>query len=584
MITDARRGTAVTQADPAELLATAADLTGAADSIEALAGRAQGTVAGLGGTDWSGAAHDGFLDVWVRRRANLDGLAGVWRDAAGVLRGLAWSLETARSAWRQLELRAGQLGLRLLPDASLVDAATGAPASQSPSRGFGTAGLLDPTGLLDPAGVLALRAEVDRVLDEATAADAEAARSLHELAERAPVAPPSFGAATTALLSAGEPGAGGRVAPDAVGALPPALVAAWWAALGSARRRELTAADPALVGGLNGIPIADRDRANRRTLAAARILTAGQRAQAGRQLAAGGLDAGQRSALLREQKRLAARTRSLDKIATEGDFLLLFDPSGQGRAAVAFGDPAHAPNVAVVVPGTNNSLDNFTNPMANAINLRDETQRLFAGQPERQTAVVAWLYDAPDGVEAGDDRLSREEAPLLRSFVDGLRVTHQGQPHVTVSGHSYGSTTVGFAARDGQLAADDITVIGSPGLGQGVTTAGELHADPRTRVWAGRAPDDPIQSVFALDPGARALLGPLERAGIVEFSDEPILRHGSDPSLPGFGALRFATGSYVDPADPRDSHGHSSYYTPRTASVSNLARIAAGAGDQVSAP
>ena len=210
MITDAGRGTAVTQADPAELLATAADLTGAADSIEALAGRAQGTVAGLGGTDWSGAAHDGFLDVWVRRRANLDGLAGVWRDAAGVLRGLAWSLETARSAWRQLEMRAGQLGLRLLPDASLVDAATGAPASQSPSPGFGTA------GLLDPAGVLALRAEVDRVLDEATAADAEAARSLHELAERAPVAPPSFGTATTALLSAGEPGAGARVAPDTV--------------------------------------------------------------------------------------------------------------------------------------------------------------------------------------------------------------------------------------------------------------------------------------------------------------------------------------------------------------------------------
>src|SRR5204863_1281428 len=44
----------------------------------------------------------------------------------------------------------------------------------------------------------------------------------------------------------------------------------WWAGLDAAERSRLTEQRPELVGGLDGVPAADRDRANRRRLAAAR--------------------------------------------------------------------------------------------------------------------------------------------------------------------------------------------------------------------------------------------------------------------------------------------------------------------------
>jgi uncharacterized protein YukE len=553
--------------DPAVVSAASAALAGAADRLDAAGAGVQAVAGGFTGARvWSGDGRDAFLDAWARRRANLDQLAAVWREAAGVLRGLAFAFAAARAAWRTASARASAGGLVLGPGGVVIDPRTGLPA------GLGRSGL-------DLGDCVAIEAAARAALDSAEAADREAAARLAALAGRVTIPVPADAPAATALLrSALHPA--GAAEPGAAAGADPALAAAWWAALGPDRRRALVVTRPELVGGLDGLPARARDEANRRRLTAEIAATRDRLDTVDDVLQHDRVSGTQRDLLERERIRLRRHLHGLGRLRDSSGLLLLFDPAGDGRAAVAFGDPGDAPNIAVVVPGMNTTMDKFGATLTNAEVLAGTTERLVgAGNPQDRTAVVAWLgYDAPNPVQAADDRLAIGGAPSLRHFIDGLRVAAgDHRPHVSVVAHSYGSTLTGFAASDGGLAADDIAVVGSPGLGSGMTTIDELHLAPGTRLWAGRAPDDPIALTQELDPIARPVLEPLRRAGIAGYGDEPILRHGSDPSTAAFGARRFRTGVYADPDvdDPGDAHGHSAYFTA-SRSVRNLARIVSG--------
>lgn len=79
-------------------------------------------------------------------------------------------------------------------------------------------------------------------------------------------------------------------------------------------------------------------------------------------------------------------------------------------------------------------------------------------------------YDAPPGaVEASSTVMANNGAPKLASFLNGIDAAREhgaGDAHITVAGHSYGSTTAGIAAtlvNDGVI--DDIVQFGSPGSG-----------------------------------------------------------------------------------------------------------------------
>ncbi|MFD8793267.1 alpha/beta hydrolase, partial [Streptomyces vinaceus] len=71
---------------------------------------------------------------------------------------------------------------------------------------------------------------------------------------------------------------------------------------------------------------------------------------------------------------------------------LTFDGRGRGRAVEVLGDLESADRVAVLVPGSDTTLDTYERFRAGAVALR---QRLLAaGHP--RSAVVAWLgYDTP---------------------------------------------------------------------------------------------------------------------------------------------------------------------------------------------
>lgn len=125
-------------------------------------------------------------------------------------------------------------------------------------------------------------------------------------------------------------------------------------------------------------------------------------------------------------------------------YLLGYDNIGNGHVVVSFGNPDTAPNTAVYVPGTGSSLDGASGDLKRALTLYTSTN----SQKPDSTASVYWLgYDAPGWSYPGPASQSFADAgaPKLAAFVNSLAVNHSGSDHVTVIGHSYGSTLVGDA-------------------------------------------------------------------------------------------------------------------------------------------
>ncbi|WP_328480680.1 alpha/beta hydrolase family protein [Streptomyces sp. NBC_00377] len=229
--------------------------------------------------------------------------------------------------------------------------------------------------------------------------------------------------------------------------------------------------------------------------------------------------------------------------------LLSFDGRGAGRAVEVFGDLAHADRVAVLVPGSDTSLDTYERFRAGAAALHG---RLTREATAPRTAVVAWLgYTTPGTISTTaitPDRAD-EAAPDLREFLRELSAVTGPGSRVTLLCHSYGSVVCGRAAP--HLEVTDLVLLGSPGTGA------ESAADLRTRalVWAARGADDWVADV----PHVSAdLFG-------------TTVGFGTDPLSPSFGAHVFAAGA----------GGHSDYFKPGSVSLANIARIVLGRTSEV---
>ncbi|WP_200307647.1 alpha/beta hydrolase [Streptomyces adelaidensis] len=233
----------------------------------------------------------------------------------------------------------------------------------------------------------------------------------------------------------------------------------------------------------------------------------------------------------------AATDRSLAEPSRQ---LLAFDGRGPGQAVEVFGDLLKAGRIAVLVPGSDTSLDTYGRFHKAAVALHDRTG------PD--TAVIAWLgYETPATISTTVLTPTRAEqaAPHLRRFTRDLRGLVGASTGISLICHSYG-TVVCARAATGLDDIDDIALVGSPGTG--ADSAAALHTS--ARVWAARGADDWI----AMVPHTRAdLFG-------------TTLGFGPDPTSPSFGAHPFTTGPI----------GHSDYFTPNSPSLKNLAHIANG--------
>ncbi|MGP4013153.1 alpha/beta hydrolase, partial [Streptomyces sp. 4N124] len=137
----------------------------------------------------------------------------------------------------------------------------------------------------------------------------------------------------------------------------------------------------------------------------------------------------------------AAADRSL---ANPSRHLLAFDGRGAGRATEVFGDLAHADRIAVLVPGSDTSLDTYDRFRATALALRHQLTRDAPTGP--RTAVVAWLgYKTPGTVSTTVTTTGRAEeaAPELREFIRQLRGVVGSDAQVSLLCHSYGSVVCG---------------------------------------------------------------------------------------------------------------------------------------------
>jgi hypothetical protein len=133
-----------------------------------------------------------------------------------------------------------------------------------------------------------------------------------------------------------------------------------------------------------------------------------------------------------------------------------------------------------------------------------------------------------------------------------------------VIGHSYGSTTLGHAAHDAGLPADDLVLVGSPGAGGGADSAADLGVDPG-HVWAGANSRDPVAHLG--NRGWWHLESALGGAGL-----------GDDPAEDDFGAHRFEAESTTR-ADNDGLEGfgdHSKYFDHDTESLYNLSQVVNG--------
>ncbi|MFE0172592.1 alpha/beta hydrolase [Streptomyces sp. NPDC059002] len=247
-------------------------------------------------------------------------------------------------------------------------------------------------------------------------------------------------------------------------------------------------------------------------------------------------------------ERYGARSRAaeLRSMAARSRQFLAFDGRGAGRTAEVFGDLAAADRVAVLVPGSDTSLDAYGRFRNGALALHAELGP--------RTAVIAWLgYETPGTVSPAVLTTGRAEqaAPALRSFVAGLRDIN-AHARVSLLCHSYGSVVCAGAAADPRgLRVADIAFYGSPGTG--ADKAADLHTT--ARIWAGRGADDWIADV------------PHTSVGLFGTT----VGFGTDPVSGDFGARVFAAGD----------GGHSDYLKPGSVSLDNLARIVSGDASEV---
>ncbi|QFG69989.1 alpha/beta hydrolase [Ornithinimicrobium pratense] len=233
----------------------------------------------------------------------------------------------------------------------------------------------------------------------------------------------------------------------------------------------------------------------------------------------------------------------------DGHQLLACDPPGGARIVEALGDVVAADHIAVLVPGNGHHQGNYFTergpvaPRARGQLLLRTMQDLAPGS---RAAVVVWVgYHAPPGLaSAVSNAPAVSGAPDLARFTDYL----PRSAHLTLVGHSYGSTVCGLALTHARV--QDCVALGSPGMG--VRRRAQLGG---ARLWAAQAPTDWIRHFPQVRVG---------RFGL-----------GRSPLHPELGATRIGTG---------DVAGHCGYYTEGSESLRNVARIALARYDEVTPP
>ncbi|MER5768004.1 alpha/beta hydrolase [Streptomyces sp. NPDC001985] len=356
----------------------------------------------------------------------------------------------------------------------------------------------------------------------------------------------------------------------------PAQNAEWWKGLTEEERAAQLTMNPASVGAMNGLPADIRDEANRTVLwqkqgqhqvaldaipqppankytwvttgrVPSKVFT-GEYMEWHRKH---GAEYERLTHSLKGMQSIEDRFNATGSQGLPEAYLLGFDTEGTGRVILANGNPDTADHTAVYVPGTTTNLGGIGGDINRMTNLWQEAHGAAEGG---SVSTITWLgYDAPQSIvkDAPFSHYADDGAPAFNQFLDGLDEsrTVDTPSHTTAIGHSYGSTLIGSAARQGELNADDVIFAGSPGVQVG--TAEQMDV-PKGHVWNQEADWDVVPEAGALGHGGHDI-----RVGGGAWlipSDEP------------FGANQMQT----------DTTGHSDYWKLDTTSLWNQGQVVAG--------
>lgn len=348
----------------------------------------------------------------------------------------------------------------------------------------------------------------------------------------------------------------------------PSQNSAWWATLSPAGRAILIRDRPGAIGAMDGLPAEHRDKANRAVFQHQYDDLKHQRDEIQRKL--NGMKESdprqmddyheledQRDALDNKLKGMGQIDDRLNKPlpGQPPAFLLGINPASSGQAIIAIGNPDHAQNVTTYVPGTTSGLnDGMVKDISRADVMLQAAQKINPAP----TSVITWAgYDAPQSLpDAASTSFADRAETGLRSFQDGLSAAHDpGPTNTTVLGHSYGTTVVGQTARDMGLAADNVVMVASPGVG--VQHANELRLD-------GVAQDQVGQHIYSTKSAVDPVPALTNFGNPMADAIDPL---GPDPTTGWFGGQRFESNATA---------GHSDYWEFESKSLRGIANIIAG--------
>ena len=360
----------------------------------------------------------------------------------------------------------------------------------------------------------------------------------------------------------------------------PAESASWWRSLSPLQQERVLREHPGWIGNLDGVSPTARDLANRALLSVDRgfLLADRERLDAAlaTHLATDTLlpDFRDATMLAQVKDKLASITAIEGTLAQGERQLLLLDLSQvRAEAAIANGNVETADNVAVFVPGMDSNVTDtmkeYDTEMRH-LQQRAQQESLRAHPTQASTtATVTWIgYQTPQwGFDLLDPDKSvasistaKDGAAHLVPFLQGIAAGRDHDAHLTLLGHSYGSTTAGLAMRQ-QTGVDDAVFFGSPGLG--TDRVSDLLLAPG-------------------HPGSG-------QVSYIEARQEPVGDlgvFGPDPShLAGIQHASARASTVVDPVTGQTRHfdevtGHVSYLVDNSTSQYNMSVIVAGLPDR----
>ena len=374
--------------------------------------------------------------------------------------------------------------------------------------------------------------------------------------------------------------------------------ARYWSQQSEAQKQHLCDKYPDLIGNADGVEGWARDRANRNRLPKLKQEAEENVSMYTELLKIPWIDDSTRAYYLSELDKAEKAVKAYDIVqkqvkkgisledyqhGKEGDpvsLLTLQNDGGRVKAAMGKGDVDHTKNVATFVPGIGTTVEgSMVEYMRQTKNLRMAAM-VQGSLSASDVATVAWLgYDAPGefdlkkhpedvpGIispflaQAGSDRLV--------GFMNGMQASREygaGDAHMTLVGHSYGSSTSGMAATKVKYGViDDLVLFGSPGMG--TYDVKNYHVD-QNHLWVSGVPKgDSVQGAGAFRGGIVGSLGknPMDSdSGFSHLSDD-------------------ATGSPKYNKDAPESKlsnfnfdNHSIYLEDGTETLQDIGRVVAG--------